>query len=43
VVALQLASSPNPTILRLQFRNPSQSGDASNGSQATQIAAFLVR
>ena len=43
VVALQLASSPNPTILRLQFPNPSQSGDASNESQPTQIAAFLVR
>jgi len=43
VVALQLASSPNPTILRLQFPNPSRSGDASNESQPTQIAAFLVR
>jgi hypothetical protein len=39
VVALQVASSPSPTILRLQFPNP----DALNESQQTQIAAFLVR
>jgi len=36
-------SSPNPTILRLQFPKPDQSGDALNESQQTQIAAFLVR
>ena len=43
VVALQVASSPNPTILRLQFPNANQSGDVSNEGQQTQIAAFLVR
>jgi hypothetical protein len=43
VVALQLASSPNPTILRLRFPNSNHSGDALNESQQTQIAAFLVR
>jgi hypothetical protein len=43
VVALQVPSSPNPTILRLQFPKPGQSGDALNESQQTQIAAFLVR
>jgi hypothetical protein len=43
VVALQVASSPNPTILRLQFPNPNQSRDSLNESQQTQIAAFLVR
>ena len=43
VVALQVPSSPNPTILRLQFPKPDQSGDALNESQQTQIAAFLVR
>ena len=43
VEALQVASSPNPTILRLQFPNPNQSGDSLNESQQTQIAAFLVR
>jgi hypothetical protein len=43
VVALQVASSPNPTILRLQFPNPNQSGDVLNESQRTQVAAFLVR
>src|SRR5271157_4009293 len=43
VVALQVASSPNPKILRLQFPNANQSGDVSNEGQQTQIAAFLVR
>jgi len=43
VVALQVASSPNPTILRLQFPNPNQSRDSLNESQQTRIAAFLVR
>ena len=43
VVALQVGSSPNPTVLRLQFTNSNQSGDALNESQQTQVAAFLVR
>jgi hypothetical protein len=43
VVALQLASSPNPTILRLQFPNTNQSGDALNHGQQSQVTAFLVR
>ena len=43
VVALQVASSPNPTVLRLQFPSANESGDASNQGQQTQIAAFLVR
>jgi hypothetical protein len=43
VVALQVASSPSPTILRLQFASANESGDASNVGKQTQIAAFLVR
>ena len=43
VVALQVASSPSPTVLRLQFPSMNESGDASNPGQQTQIAAFLVR
>jgi hypothetical protein len=43
IVALQVASSPNPTILRLQFPNPNQSEGSLNESQQTQIAAFVVR
>jgi len=43
VVALQVASNPNPTILRLQFPDLDRSGGALNESQHTQIAAFLVR
>ena len=43
VVALEVASSPNPTILRLQFPDLDRSRDALNESQHTQIAAFLVR
>ena len=43
VVALQVASGPNPTVLRLRFPNPNQSGGELNGGQKTQIAAFLVR
>ena len=43
VVALQVASSPSPTVLRLQFPNSNQSGDTLNEGQRTQIAAFLVR
>ena len=40
VVALQLPSSEQPRILRLQFPNLLS---AEGGSQKTQIAAFLVR
>jgi len=43
VVALQLAASPHPTILRFQFPTTNQSGDDSNKGQQTRIAAFLVR
>jgi hypothetical protein len=43
VVALQVASSPNPTVLRLQFPNPNQSGGALNHGQQSQVTAFLVR
>ena len=43
VVAIEVASSTNPTILRFQFPSSKQSeGGLSNGRQ-TQIAAFLVR
>jgi hypothetical protein len=43
VVALQVASSPSPTILRLQFPSANEAGATSNSGQQTQIAAFLVR
>ena len=43
VVALQVASGPNPTVLRLQFPNPNQYGGSSDESQQAQVAAFLVR
>ena len=43
VVALQVASRPSPTVLRLQFPSMNESGDTSNQGQQTQIAAFLVR
>ena len=43
VVALQMASRPSPTVLRLQFPSVNESGDASSRGQQTQIAAFLVR
>ena len=43
VVALAMASSTQPTVLRFQFPSAKQSEDGlSNGRQA-QIAAFLVR
>ena len=43
VVAIEMASSTNRTILRFQFPSSKQSeGGLSNGRQ-TQIAAFLVR
>jgi len=40
VVALQVASSPNPTILRLQFPNANQSGDVSNGANRRKSLLF---
>ena len=43
VVALQVASGPNPTVLRLQFPNPNQYGGSLDESQPAQVAAFLVR
>ena len=43
VVALQVAPSASPTILRLQFPNPNQSGNALNHGQQSQVTAFLVR
>ena len=43
VVALQVASSPSPTILRLQFPSPNKSEEHLNEGQQMQIAAFLVR
>ena len=43
VVALQMVSSPSPTVLRLQFPSMNESSDASKQGQQTQIAAFLVR
>ena len=39
----EVASSPNPTILRFQFPSSKQSEDGLNEGQQTQIAAFLVR
>ena len=44
VVALQVASSTHPTILRFQFPSPKPSSESGlSGSQQGQIAAFLVR
>jgi len=43
VVALQVASGPNPTVLRLQFPNPNQYGGSLDENQQAQVAAFLVR
>jgi hypothetical protein len=44
VVALQVASSTHPTILRFQFPSPKSSSESGlSDSQQEQIAAFLVR
>jgi len=43
VVALQMASSTHPTILRFQFPSPKQSGDELSDDRRPQIDAFLVR
>jgi hypothetical protein len=43
VVAIEMASSTNPTILRFQFPSSKQSEDGVSSGPQTQIAAFLVR
>ena len=43
VVAIEVASSTNPTILRFQFPSSKQSEDGVSNGRQTQIAAFLVR
>ena len=43
VVAIEVASSTNPTILRFQFPGSKQSEDGLGNGPQTQIAAFLVR
>jgi hypothetical protein len=43
VVAIEAASSTNPTILRFQFPSSKQSEDGLSNGRQTQIAAFLVR
>jgi len=43
VVAIEVASSTNPTILRFQFPSSKQSEDGLSIGPQTQIAAFLVR
>jgi hypothetical protein len=43
VVAIEVASSTNPTILRFQFPSSKQSEDGLSNGPQTQIAAFLVR
>ena len=43
VVAIEMASSTNPTILRFQFPSSKQSEDGLSNGRQTQIAAFLVR
>jgi hypothetical protein len=43
VVALEIASSAQPTVLRFQFPRTKQSEDELSNGQQIQIAAFLVR
>jgi hypothetical protein len=43
VVALAMASSAQPTVLRFQFPGSKQSEDGLSNGQQMQIAAFLVR
>jgi hypothetical protein len=43
VVAIEVASSTNPTILRFQFPGSKQSEDGLSNGPQTQVAAFLVR
>ena len=43
VVALDMVSSTQPTVLRFQFPGSKQSEDGLSNGQQMQIAAFLVR
>ena len=43
VIALEMASSTQPTVLRFQFSSSKQSENGLSNSPQTQIAAFLVR
>jgi len=43
VVALQMAASQSPTVLRLYFPSVNPSGDDPHEGRQAQIAAFLVR
>jgi hypothetical protein len=43
VVALEMASGTQPTVLRFQFPGSKQSEDGWSNGQQMQIAAFLVR
>lgn len=43
VIALQMAASQSPTILRLDFPSLSRSGDDSHEGRQAQVVAFLVR
>jgi hypothetical protein len=43
VVALQMASSTHPSVLRFQFPSPKPSGDELSDGRRPQIDAFLVR
>ena len=43
VVALEMASGTQPTVLRFQFPGSKQSEDGLSNGQQMQIAAFLVR
>jgi hypothetical protein len=43
VVALDMASGTQPTVLRFQFASSKQSEDGLSNGPQTQIAAFLVR
>jgi hypothetical protein len=43
VVALQVASTPHPTILRFEFSSPKQSETELSDDRSSEIEAFLVR
>lgn len=43
VIALQMESSPNPTILRLDFPSLSSAGGDSSEAKQGRVAAYLVR
>ena len=42
-MALAMASSTQPTVLRFQFPSAKQSEDGLSNGRQNQIAAFLVR